>query len=149
MKNYNLFEFTELVKSIAAAHPFVNDFRISRYSVNESDNINYPVIALTINSITIKENTQAFDFNILFADRLTEQRDNEITAQTTGISTIIEILNAIKEHTTIDIDDNYILTPFTEQFADNCAGVFARVSSEVPNYLGECTWIDPKCIKCK
>jgi len=148
MKNYNLFELNNLIKSICNAHPLINDYFINKYRVVESDNINYPLLACTVNYITSAENTLTFNVNMLYADRLTDQRDNEITVQSIGVSSLIEVVNALKELAPVAVDDSYNITPFTEQFADNCAGVFATLNIETPHYIGQCNWVDKTCIDC-
>lgn len=148
MKTYNYFELNELVKSICNAHPLINDYFVNKYRINDSDNINYPVVSFTVNTIRSQENILTFNVNMLYADRLTDRRDNEITVQSTGTGNLIEIINAIRELAPFVIQDNYSITPFTEQFADNCAGVFATFDIHVPHYLGECHWIKKVCVDC-
>lgn len=148
MKNYNLFELNNLIKSICDAHPLINDYFINKYRATESDNINYPLLACTVNSVISNENTLTFNVNMLYADRLTDRRDNEISVQSTGVSSLMEVVNAMKELAPLEIDNGYSITPFTEQFADNCAGVFATLSIQVPHYLGECHWVKKTCIDC-
>lgn len=147
-KDYNLFEIINLINKICDAHPKINTFFTNVYRLNDSNDIIYPVISLTVNNITRQENTIDYNINILYSDRLTENRDNQIVVQSSGTSAIIEIFNLIENHTNISPSIGYQLTPFTEQFADNTAGIFATLTLKVPNYIGECHWIDIKCIEC-
>lgn len=147
-RDYNLFELTKLISQICDAHPHVNDFFTSVYRLNDTDNIVYPVVSLTINNITANENTIDYNINLLYADRLTENRDNNISIQSIGTTTLIEIINFLGEKTTLLKPLGYQITPFMEQFADNCSGVFSQLTLKAPNYIGSCHWIDSKCIDC-
>ena len=149
MNDYNLFEFTKLIERIVDAHPLINSFFVGKYTVNESDNVVYPALALTINAVTNQSSTLTFDCNLLYADRLTDRRDNETSIQSVGVSSIVEVLNALNAHTLSELDESYTITPFSEQFADNCAGVFTRINVVLPSYIGECEWINSECITCK
>lgn len=147
-RNYNLFELTNLLRNVFLSHPFVNDFMVNKYRLNDTDNITYAACVFTVNSITRQDNLLSFDTNILYVDRLNDKRDNEMAIQSTGLSVMIECLNAIKENTEVAIQTDFTSTPFTEQFADNTAGIFARVTMQVPSYIGNCDWLDPDCIHC-
>lgn len=147
-KDYNLYELTELIKRLCNAHPLVNDFMTSVYRLNDTDDVNYPAIALTINSATPQQNTIDFNINLLYADRLTDNRDNDISIQSTGIGILLEMLNVIEENANVVIPTGNQILPFMEQFADNTAGVFTSVTLTVPNYIGDCYWLDPDCLDC-
>ncbi|MCD8030486.1 MAG: hypothetical protein LUF85_06615 [Bacteroides sp.] len=148
-KDYNLYELTKMLERICQAHPIVGNFLTNVYQLGETDDITYPVVALTLNNVTRRENTLDFSLNILYADRLTDNRDNTITAQSVGITVLLEMLNLLHNHTNVIVPGDYQIIPFQEQFADNTAGVYVPVILKVPNYVGDCTWIDPDCIECQ
>lgn len=147
-KDYNLYEFAKLIERACQAHPLVNDFLFSVYRINDTDNITYPVVALTLNSVTKRQNTIDFNINLLYADRLTDNRDNVLTAQSEGVTVLLEMMNVLSTHTNTLVPDDYQITPFKEQFADNTAGAFVAATIKAPNYLGECFYFDPECIEC-
>lgn len=147
-RDYNLLELTNLIRKLCKAHPVVNDFMTSVYRLNDTKDINYPAVALTINNAIPQENTINFNINLLYADRLTDNRDNAINIQSTGIGVLIEMMNAINENTNVIIPVGNQITPFMEQFADNTAGVFTSITLTVPSYIGNCYWIDPTSLEC-
>lgn len=103
------------------------------YQINFKET-SYSVINLFIESVEVYENTQVYNMVIYYIDRLTEDRSNEIQVQSDGILYLMEILNSVD--TVLNYPFN--MTPFTESFADNCAGVFCRFNITTKNNIGVC-----------
>lgn len=145
----NMYEFVKMVGRVFESHPFVNSFFEGVYKISDSDNVDYPLVALTINNISRNERTINYNINLLYADRLTDNRDNKLAVQSTGTNVLLEGLNAIDWRIdSLSVTEGYSITPFTEQFADNCAGVFTTVSIESVNPIGDCEWLDCSCFEC-
>ncbi len=129
----NYYQIIKLFKERSLKHPFVNSFYTDIYSVTgrESD-INYPAIIITPNEFVINNPISTFNFNILYVDRMTEDRLNSIEIQSTGIQTINEIIN------TFELDNSFTINIFKDQFADLCAGAVANIELIVRNPVGYC-----------
>lgn len=148
LKGYKLFEVAQLFRRVAGQHPFVNTFFEGVYRVEDSSNVKYPCLAFTVNSITKQSNLLVLEVNLLWADRMTENRDNIMTASSVGTEVLNELLNAVDEFTDISVQEGYTIRPFWGQFSDDCAGVTTTATIQVPNPIGDCHWLDPDCLKC-
>lgn len=79
---------------------------------------------------------------LYYGDRLTPDRANEIDLQEDGLNVIQSIINLVQNNA----DENsvylsfgdYTATPFTQQFSDELAGVYARVAITYKNNIGNC-----------
>ncbi|MCD8079639.1 MAG: hypothetical protein LUF04_04260 [Bacteroides sp.] len=148
IKGLNLYEVQKAIRLVFESHPLVNDFLINKYRLNDTDDMKYPGVVFTVNSITRNDSVLKLDTNLLYADRLTDSRDNEIQIQSTGTTVLMECLNVFYEHTDIAVTQGYVMTPFTEQFADNTAGIVTHVSLETPSHLQDCYWLDTESLEC-
>lgn len=146
-KGVNLYELHDVFRKVFQAHPLVNDFHVNKYRLNDTDDIGYPAVVFTVNGMTKNGTLLTYNINLLYADRLTDSRDNETNIQSIGTTVLIEGINAVSDVLEISVD-NYTLNPFTEQFADNTAGVVATISVEAPVNIGECYWMDIECLEC-
>lgn len=148
MLKFNLYTLIEYIKKISLKHPIVNTFFIDRYAIigNASD-IKFPCVTLLQRQHTISSTFNTFNFTLLYADRLTEDRDNSIEIQSTGIDVLNEILNYLSYE--LNISQPFIVNTFNNQYADLCSGAVVDVSIAVPNVIGECEWFDkPDCSNC-
>lgn len=138
-KNY--FEIIEFIEGVCLQHPFVNNFYYGIYRALEADNIDYSAIILTSSGINRSQNTIEYKFNLMYVDRLMNDRSNEIEIQSTGLDVLQGILSVISESDPYtDYNLNYSLNVFREQFADNVSGCVTTISITAPSNIGECTW---------
>lgn len=144
MNDFNLFEFVKMLEKTCLCSGVINSFFESRYSLNSSDNVNYPVISFTVNTITKNEGFLNIDCNILYADRLTNDRYNRLSIQSTGVNFLSELINSISDNLSIDVQSPS-MSVFSEQFSDNCAGVVSRQTFVVPSAIANCYDLIPKC----
>lgn len=149
----NYIEFIELLEQISLQHPLINNFYTGTYRLNSTDDITYPALVLTFNSINVSVTDPTFttfNINLLYADRLTDDRSNLHEIQSLGITVISEIIQALILYYNIQVTTNILFNPFKEQFADNTAGVVATINISIPSATGNCYWFDPstKCKKC-
>lgn len=72
-----------------------------------------------------------WNFTLFYIDRLTEDRANEIEVQSTGVEVLVNITRAVEAALGMEAQD-IEFTPFTERFADECAGQMARVMFVTP-----------------
>lgn len=151
VERYNYYEFLKIIEKVSLSHPLISNFYTGRYRLNTTDDILYPAIVLTINNVSVGSQVTTIDFNLMYVDRLTEIRDNRDEIQSIGIVTITEIVNALKNCFDMDTTSPILINIFTDQFADNVAGVFTNgLSFDMPSDIGDCFWFNIKeiCEKC-
>ena len=130
---------TEVAKAQLSVQTIVpNDI----YRLNARPNVKYGVFAWTQEEHTIGRDINTFAFVFYYADRLTEDKGNEIEVQSAGVQTINNILLTL-EGMGIYTAEAWRVQTFNYKFADECAGAYARVRLEVPGGDG-CpeTWPD-------
>lgn len=92
----------------------------------------YANVIVTANNVTIAEDNYTLRVTIFYTDRLIrkgEEGDNHLDIQSDAIDTLHNILLTLSNEYDIDTE-NY--TPFTQQFADNCAGAYVTVNITAP-----------------
>lgn len=127
------FEFLKTIKNISTTHVLVNEYGEGDiYEHLNSGEHKYPCVFLTVTNIQSSVSSTLYNFTIFYTDRLVESGNNRTNIQSTGINVIQQILNRIiQEYPTHEVT-NTNFTPFTEKFADMCAGVFCDVTFEDP-----------------
>lgn len=127
------FEFLKTIKNISTTHVLVNEYGEGDiYEHLNSGEHKYPCVFLTVTNIQSSVTSTLYNFTLFYTDRLIESGDNRTNIQSTGINVIQQILNRlIQEYPTYEVT-NTNFTPFTEKFADMCAGVFCDVTFEDP-----------------
>lgn len=149
MVKYNYLELVDLIKQVSLMHPFVNSFFEGIYSVaGEESNIKYGAIVLTPNTHQIGKQVSTYNFNIMYVDRTTKDRDNTLEVQSVGIDVLVEILSALIDRFDMGIDESVTINVFKEQFADETAGALTTISIQVQSNISECHWLDNE-VKCK
>lgn len=145
-KNYH--ELIRYIENVCIQHPYVNSFFYGIYQAHETPDICYGAIILTPGEVVTTRNTTDFSFNIMYIDRLTNDRANITQVQSEAIDAIRVILSVIAEDSkVIDYEQSVTLNVFTDQFADNVAGAVGRIEFSLPSNIGECAWYD-NCEKC-
>jgi len=131
-----LLKTIEIINDVAMAHPLVNSFNEGNiYDINSNTNNIYPSIILSQAPHNLGTNTNQFNFNIFYCDRLTENRDNRLLIQSNAIIVLTELINRLRE-IFLNINANTITT-FHDRFSDELAGAYSTINIEVPN-IGEC-----------
>lgn len=132
-------------------HPFVNSFMMNEEMVSINKDICYPIIVLNERNITQRvvnsRHLSTVTFNILYADVLTKNYDNELDIKSLGITVITEVLNALKRVYKWDIQD-FSFNTFYGKFPDICAGSYCDVTFTMPSEIGSCDWICLQKDKC-
>lgn len=139
------FELLKTIKNISTTHVLVNEYGEGDiYEHLNSGEHKYPCVFLTVTNIESSVSSTLYNFTLFYTDRLVESGDNRTNIQSTGINVIQQILNRLtQEYPTYEVT-NINFTPFTEKFADMCAGVFCDVTFEDPVENLEST-IDSEC----
>ena len=138
------FDFLRDIQEISNSHVLVNEYGEGDiYEYLNSGEHKYPCVFLTVTNLTTSISGTQINFTLFYTDRLVEDNSNKKSIQSTGINVIKQVLSKFEqEHPTFAIDSvNY--QPFTEKFADMCAGVFCNVVLENPtdnieSYDNEC-----------
>lgn len=121
------------IERLAAAEPAVamivrNDvFRLSTIP-----DAKYGVFAWTQqqHTIPVSADTLRYTFNLFYVDRITENIDNEIQIQSTGVQVLGNVLRGLPALGVYQAGDAVVRT-FNQRFEDACAGAFATVTLEV------------------
>lgn len=149
LSRFNYYELMNTVKDVCTQHPGVNQVSSNRYLANGAGDIHYPIICITPGEVVVEERQTTYNLNLLYADRLTEARDNLIQIHSVGITTLVEITNALKKYFASFDTERAIINVFNGQFADETAGVLANVTITTIADLGECEWFCPEPNTCK
>lgn len=72
-----------------------------------------------------------YNFTLFYADRLVEDKANEIEVQSTGIEVLGNVIRTLSDVLGGGID-SWTLDTFSERLADVCAGAYASVAISVP-----------------
>jgi hypothetical protein len=81
---------------------------------------------------SVDGNTIRYSFTFFYVDRLTADHGNEVEIQSTGISTLDNIIKTL-DRMGIWCDSGYTFQTFNQRFLDECAGVFCNVAFDVPS----------------
>ena len=136
----NLLQLTNKIKEAADLHPLVNQVADgSIYEALNTGDVRYPISVVFSQSVVKEVRTIRYKYVLYFVDRLVG--DNALEIQTTAISVIQQIINTLGNNVeNISIVDGYSIQPFTEKFADECAGAFVQFDIVAENVLGNCSY---------
>ena len=127
-----LYETIALLEDIAAAQPAVNCI-VQRdvFKLNERPDMRYGAFAWVqgVHAETVANDIRQFSFNLFYIDRLTPSKDNELEVQSVGVEVLGNIIRTVAEELGVGA---WQLHPFTQRFKDECAGVWASVTLDVP-----------------
>lgn len=125
----NYYNLLRTLKSLSNTHSLVNDYAEGDvYEYMNSGMHKYPCIFMTMNNITSDSESTNYNFTMFYIDRLISDGSNKINVQSIGVQVIKQILSKLFDiYPEIEISSTEY-TPFTEKFADDCAGVFCQIS---------------------
>lgn len=113
----------------------VNDI----YRENAFKGLEYGVVAILQDEHVAGENAIRYGFTLVYIDRLMRNAANEVDIQSEGMLALTNIINAfVSDNDNAELDGEVTFTPFNQRFADDCAGVYARVNIVVESNLGIC-----------
>lgn len=125
-----LAEVIKEIESVAKEQPSVNMIvRNDVFRINAAPELKYGVFAWLQREHRYSAETDSylFSFTFFYVDRLTEDGSNEVEIQSTGITTLTNMIKAL-ESRGVDIYDDYTFQSFNQRFMDVCAGVFSNVT---------------------
>lgn len=132
-----LYEIVGILKQIALTQPNVKSATDgSIYDImNATNSVKYDVVHFSQTKHISNEETDTYGFNIFYVSRLEDSlEDNRLQIQSIGKEVLDNILRTFCENWNIDYPE-IIFYPFTQKFADLCAGCYCRVDIEVPKDL--------------
>lgn len=125
----NYYNLLRTLKSLSLTHSLVNDYAEGDvYEYMNSGMHSYPAVFMTMNNITSDSESTNYNFTMFYIDRLLSDGSNKINVQSIGVQVVKQILSKLFDiYPEIEISSTEY-TPFTEKFADDCAGVFCQIS---------------------
>ena len=125
----NIREFSNAVGLIALNYPTVQEYSEGDiYNYLNTGEHKYPCIFLTIESVEEGElNSQTLSGSLFYVDRLLNDSSNRLMVQTAAISTLQILTGKISDNISGEMEVG-MYQPFTEKFADWCAGAFCEFS---------------------
>lgn len=112
-----------------------NDF----YRINSLPNVEYGCVGIQQTQHTIVDrNNVRYGFQLVYADRLTSDKSNELDAQSDGMLTLGNIINTLTSYYDVDLYGDITFETFVQRFTDECAVVVASFSLETLHNIGEC-----------
>lgn len=111
------------------------------YRENAFSGINYGVVAILQDEHSVGKDIVTYNFTLVYVDRLTADKSNEVDVQSEGMLTLTNIINTLTaELDEVSIDDDVTFTAYNQRFADDCAGVYANVAISVESSMGLCSY---------
>lgn len=139
----NYYNLLRTLKSLSNTHSLVNDYGEGDvYEYMNSGMHKYPCVFMTMQNITSDSESTNYNFTLFYIDRLISDGSNKINVQSIGVQVIKQILSKLFDiYPEIEISSTEY-TPFTEKFADDCAGGFCQISLtdelDAANYEADC-----------
>jgi len=100
--------------------------------LNANPNLKYGIVYITQNQHTSTEETDQYNFNIFYIDRLANfEGDNRLQIQSTGKEVLENIIRIFCDTYDAEIYGDIYWQSFTERFSDLCAGIFCTVTLEI------------------
>jgi hypothetical protein len=116
------------LKKLTQKHYLLNEFGEGDvYEFMNSGNHKYPCLFITLSNISVDEDSTQYNFTLFYIDRLTDDLNNKINVQTTGVEIVKQILARLVDEIGTLTVNSVDYTMFTEKFADMCGGVFCNV----------------------
>lgn len=128
-----LLEVIHALELVAGSQPAVgmvvqNDV----FRLNTCPSVRYGVFAWTQGTHQLSDdgNLMRYAFTLFYVDRLTENQSNQVEVQSVGVSVLSNIIRVLGDRGVYS--EGVTFQTFNQRFLDECAGVFANVTFEVP-----------------
>ena len=128
----NLFQLIHTIKNTAGKANLVSSVKDGDVYENlNSGTQTYPVVNVTIDNITKDETgTSNVTMNIFYIDRLEDNCRNKTQVQSSAVTVLEQIMNKLEDEQAFDFTSKTFY-PFTEKFADLCAGSYVTCTLEL------------------
>jgi hypothetical protein len=128
-----LFQLVKTLEDVAADQPTIRTIvRNDVFRINSAPSLKYGVFAWLQgqHSGNVSSSLMSYQFTLFYVDRLTEDGGNQVEIQSTGCQTLTNIIRSLEDKGVYA--DSFTLQPFNQRFTDQCAGVFANVTFQIP-----------------
>ena len=128
----NLFQLIHTIKNTAGKSNLVSSVKDGDVYENlNSGSQTYPVVNVTIDNITKDETgTSSVTMNIFYIDRLEDNNRNKTQVQSSAVTVLEQIMNKLEDEQAFDFTSKTFY-PFTEKFADLCAGSYVTCTLDL------------------
>ena len=129
-----LLQIIRAIERVAKKQPAINMIvRNDIFRLNTYNDARYGVFAWVQgqHATMVVSGLIRYQFSLIYADRLTEDLHNQAEVQSVGVQVISNIVRALAAEDIFTRGD-VTFQPFNQRFTDECAGVFANVTFEVP-----------------
>lgn len=128
----NLFQLIHTIKNTAGKANLVSSVKDGDVYENlNSGTQTYPVVNVTIDNITKDETgTSNVTMNIFYIDRLEDNNRNKTQVQSSAVTVLEQIMNKLEDEQAFNFTSKTFY-PFTEKFADLCAGSYVTCTLEL------------------
>lgn len=130
--------YQQVVKSLETIALNQHNVRYAGYGslyedLNSTPNIKYDVFYITPNQYTLEGDFNRFSFNLFYISRLEDvDGDNMLQVQSIGKEILDNIVRVFCETFDAETYGSIYYQPFTQRFADECAGIYMTVTLVVP-----------------
>lgn len=127
------------LKDYAKANPLVQSVTLGDLyeNLNSHPDGAYANVNIDITTAQRDDNMIRYQIYLYYTDRLLEDKRNWMDIKDAGETVLHSIINYANEELG-EVDENYTISFFEQQFADYCAGAYVNFYIEVPNELGNC-----------
>ena len=138
-------EIIEIFKKKVQGHFFINEFGygdISDISTpNDGKAPYYPYIFLNPVSVTSSDQVSSFNFNLICMTQCRDDHYQVIKKQSDCIENLRDIIAQVNNTLVdplVEIQSNYVFTPFKERFQDDVVGASCNITVTYPSQLDAC-----------
>lgn len=103
------------------------------FRLNTLPDVTYPVLGWTQGQhrLTAENGLLYFSLTVFYVDRLLADKSNELEIQSAGVAVLTDLVHYLEDRGAFVYGD-ITLTPFNQRFTDECAGVYASITFELP-----------------
>lgn len=122
-------EIYNKIQTYALNTQTVESFKIGDvYLILNSLHINYPIFVANLNYINYEENLIKLNFSFYMVYKLANDSSNIYTAQNNAFKVINNVLKHLENDFGLFPNEQIQINPFSQKFADICAGAYADVT---------------------
>lgn len=102
------------------------------YQINNDPSAKYCVGGVTENRHREDDDFFYFSVNLFYIDRLLENKENAVMIESQGVAVLRNVIRTFCGQVGCQVDGQIEYVPFVEKFNDECGGVYAVVSFQLP-----------------
>lgn len=134
-------QIIQLLNTFQSNHQQLNSFGCGLIEeIGATKDLVYPIMWIISHPARYSGKEVAYGMQIIFADLLTEDKSNELEAQSDMQSVALDLCAFLKDNPDLDvtIDDNSTIDHFTERLGDFTTGVLLGFNLRDPFPLDRC-----------